>query len=550
LGSRRRLVRASLLALVLCHGATPARQAGAPPDLSTEDGLRQALDALEARYEAAVALLGEARWSRWSDPSAADDTAEERAWDALAAVYADPLLQDVLTRWAYRTGVTRDPTLTRRVRLWHSTSQSAAWTIDPAIRRLARQLSRRLATQSYTLAGKPATREDLERTLRSDPDRTRRRAAWKEIVRGAGGMRADVVRLIRLRAVAARETRSSQIPRLIFEAEQLDQVWILQIVNVLGARTQAGYDRLLQQMRGALQVERLEPWDLDYGLEVLSAARWKQGTRVNPFDPAQAAGIGGRVLDRAGLAPAAPTAIRPLPTPFLFLPAKLPGAPRTLGSTSGGAVDRLAAAAPLLMAARAGDLPPMLKGYPWLPTARSTMADEGMAETMVAFLHDPLFVREALGLDAAQVESLQQDLRDRSLLAFRRALVDEAFEHAVCINPDADLDARYFDLFRKGTGTAPGPGDPVDWPSRLSFIEAPMTSLGRLFAPAIAAEAHARMAAALGDDRVRPGAAGAWLSEHCLAGGERLPAAERLASCTDHGHDTKLYFQWLGITAR
>ncbi len=550
MASARRLVCASLLTLGLFHGAAAAREAGSSQDVSTEDGLRQALDSLESRYEAAAALVGEARWTRWSNPSAEDDAAEERAWDALAAVYADPLLQAVLNRWAYRTGVTRDPTLTRRVRLWHTTSQSAAWTLDPGIRRLTRQLAGRLASQTYTLGGKPATREDLERTLRSDPDRARRRAAWKEILRGAAGMRADVVRLIRLRAVAARGTRASQIPRLVFESEQLDQVWILQIVNVLAGRTQAAYERLLQQMRTALQVERLEPWDLDYGLEVLSAARWKQGSRVDPFDPAQAAGIAGRVLERAGLSQGGPTASRPLPISFLFIPAKLPEAPRTLGSTSAGAVDRLEAAAPMLMAARAGDVSPMLKGYPWLPTARSTMIDEGMAETMVAFLHDPLFVREALGLDAAQVESLMQDLRDRSLLAFRRALVDEAFEHAICVNPDAELDARYLDLFRKGTGTVPQPGDPVDWPSRLPFIEAPMTSLGRLFGPAVAAEAHARMAAALGEGRVRPGAAGAWLSEHCLGGGERLPAAERLSGCTDHGHDPKLYLQWLGITTR
>ncbi|MGH9870302.1 MAG: hypothetical protein ACREAA_19370, partial [Candidatus Polarisedimenticolia bacterium] len=475
------------------------------------------------------------------------DAGEDAAWDALASVYAEPLLADVITRWAHRATVTRDPSLSRRVQLWRTTQMASTWTLDPEARRLTRTLSRRLIDHRYTLDGKAISRLELERVLRENPDRAVRRRAWQELSTASADLRTDLVRLIRLRSLRALNTRPKQVSRLIFDAEQLDTSYIHQVVNVLGKRTQPAYDTLLQGMREALGIEgKLEPWDLDHGLEARSRARWGNTAPIDLISD-EGMALAARMLQHAGLPAPANTVVRPLPVPSLFAPVSIPADVRVILDPDAGAPEMLEGAARPLLAAHAGQDSAILRGYPWLPTARSVMYDASMASTLEALLHDPLLLREALGLDQRRIDLLIADLRELALLTFRRVLVEEAFEHAVTVNPDADLETRYRQLFTKATGTTIPAGDPVDWPARLLFIEDPLSSLGRLFGPAVAAGVHAKMAKDLGDGRARKGAAGAWLIEHCFKGGERLPMAERLATCTETGHDTKLYFQWMGI---
>jgi hypothetical protein len=527
-------------------------EAGAPAaalvadDLATEPGLRRALDTLEARYETACRQVGAAVWQRWNGAGQEADAGEDRAWAGLAAVYADPLLDAVLSRWALKSTVTRDRQLTRRVRLWHTTKQAAAWTLDPEAIRLTRDLSRRLMRFPHTWKGRPATRAALQAELRTNPDRAQRKEAFLELRRADAAVREDLIRLVRMRAVRALDTRSGQVARLVFDVEQIEPSWLFQVVNRLGKRTQPAYDALLAGMREALRVDTLEPWDLDHALEARSRARWGGAPRLDLMWGESAAKAADRVLERSGLAGSTPVS-RPLPAAFLLAPLSIPDDVRLLTDSSPDAFGLLRAHGRARLAASTRHESAMLKGYPWLPTARSVVYDEGMSAAVAAFLHDPLVLSRWLDLPAADAGLLVEDMKERALLQFRRLILEETFEYALYVNPDAELEGRYRELYRASTGTALPASAPVDWPGRLEMIEAPMSSLGRLLAPAMAAEVHALMAKKLGEQRLDPGAAGRWLLQDCMSDGERLPLGERLAACTERGYDMKLHFDWMGV---
>src|SRR5262249_18281772 len=119
------------------------------------------------------------------------------------------------------------------------------------------------------------------------------------------------------------------------------------------------------------------------------------------------------------------------------------------------------------------------------------------------------------------------------------------FEYALYVNPDADLDARYRELYTKATGAELRPADALRWAADARLVLTPFSSLGRVWAPGMAAEGLAKMESDLGKDRAQQGVAGRWLLEHALSDGERLPLGERLKGPTLNGYDMKLYLAWL-----
>jgi hypothetical protein len=190
---------------------------------------------------------------------------------------------------------------------------------------------------------------------------------------------------------------------------------------------------------------------------------------------------------------------------------------------------------------------PMLKGCDCLPGTRNGPYAEGMAETMAAFLRDPLFLEKQLGMDRRAIEPFMQDARERELLRLRRMLLDLGTQYTLYVNPDADLGHRYRELYAKALGVTVQADDPVSWEGDLDIVIRPASSQDRIIGATIAAELHQKFREQFGDGRFGSGKPAAWLIERCYADGELLPLEERMARAFDGGYKFDLYLETLGI---
>ncbi len=548
---------AALAAAALWAG--PAQNPGdtphASPALDTEAGLRRTLDALESRYEAACVKMGQARLGRLTGSSDAPK-ALDGARAALRDVYADPSLAPLLETWARRTTVTSDPTLTRRVHLWDVSRTAAACTLDPATTALEDELLP-LLTAPLTVGGKPLSRAEAARVLREDPDPARRREIYEAMVALGRATRPKLLALIHSRADRILQERPRYFHHLIYQANDLDAMWIFNVMERLASRTRLPYLALVDSMKKAIGQPRLMPWDIDYAMEKLSEKRGTADLVRERFGSIAAGAKAVELLEKLGF-PAADLPARITPQdPFLPLPGlavKLPAdfrivvppaSPQALGPIE-AFDDLLRQFGRGLQATHSAVSAPMLQGYPWVPGALNEPYAEGMAETIASFSRDPIFLTRIMKLDRREADLVAADMRDRALLRFRRTLLRLGMEFTIYVNPEADLDERYRVIAEKSLAVTLPPEDAAAWGADPELVSRPVYGATLMVADSIAVEAHERLREAFGDKRISDRTAG-WLIEHCYAGGESLPLDYRLAKSIDGGYDFDKYLASIGI---
>ena len=528
------------------------------PDVKTEEGLRKALDPIEARYESACVRMNEARWRLVTSPDDAGGEGLrglETARSELAAVFADSALDRVLAIWTRRTTVTRDPGLTRRVNLWVRSRAAAAIELQPAIFSLTNDLAGRVAHHRFSFDGRELTLQELRRVVASHPDRETRRKAWMAEAQFAAELRPDAAKLIRMRALEAQRTDARYFHRLIFQGRSVDDYWSYAMMQQAAARTKQGYETLAASLRSEAGLETLEPWDLEYALSQRTKHRAPGGGLDAAISAAFPAGgalaAAGRLLKalgfeaekipqrtselRLGFSPAFSMAIR-IPTDERLVvdaPAA-EGGPRAYESV-------LREQGRVLLAAFNRQQSPMLKGYDCVTGTSNGVYAAGLAGALGDFVRDPVFLRDQLGMDGKWIDRFLEDEQDRSLVRMRTLLADLGFAFASSVNPDADIDARYRELNARSLGTTGGPEGTALWPAQLDVIQRPGAALDELIGLTISPEVHARLTEEFGDGRLRSGKAASWLIEHCYANGELVDLQERLQQSLHGGMNLDKY---------
>ncbi|HET6372318.1 MAG TPA: hypothetical protein VFG76_03365 [Candidatus Polarisedimenticolia bacterium] len=528
-----------------------------PADIETEDGLRAVLDRLEARYEAACARLGAAIFAlRGKEPGATAEAISASRRE-LAALFNDPDLHRVLARWVARRTVTRDPTLSRRVFLWNRAGLSAAADFDPEISALADDLAGRITDAQYTYKGRQVTRDEILRVLEEDPDPKNRREAWTARVSFAASIKKDVHRLIRLRALKARELKAEYYHHLVLAAHDLEPYWFFSALESFGLKTRGAYGSLQESLRKALGKDRIEPWDLDFAMHRLDAGEDTAGiaSKAFPVDGAPAALA--KLTSALGFQqiPTASDRILSAGFPFdgLALGIRIPSDTRILlnGAQGTGGIEFYESLfrrhAMALQNAFNKQPAPMLKGYQWITGMRNAPYAEGIAGGVAGFLRDPLFLERQLGLSATQIETFLGHDRQRRLLSLRRLLLSGGMEFAAYVNPDADLDQRYRGLYLKSLDITLPPGEPVPWQDDILLVTDPFHAAGAVVGLTVEAAFQERIRALFGDERFGSGKAAQWLMENCYSDGEMLPLGRRLAKSLQGGMDLDPYLDTLGI---
>ncbi|HZI92983.1 MAG TPA: hypothetical protein VFE84_01965 [Patescibacteria group bacterium] len=543
----------------------PAPAAKDPGDIRTEQGLREALDLFESRYEAACVKMNEASWRAALATPGQDPAPAEQARKDLASVYFDPKLDELLKYWSQRNTVTQDRSLSRRVVLWYNTRESAGVDLDPAIFALTRSLAARLREHRYQLDGRQVTLAELERIIATNPDRESRRKAWLSKATFAAQVEPEVRNLVRQRALKARGSSLFYFHHLAYRGRGIDAYWAKTMMDQIAAQTKSRYLGLQESMKSELglksagadaPLERFEPWDIEFAMARRTSQRGLDKAIAAAFPPGGALPAAAKLLEALGFDPGKlPIHVESSELGAggaMGLGVRIPSDIRIVAdgaATTGGpryyeAVFREYGRA--LQSAFNKQSSPMLKGYECVDGTRNELYAEGIAEAMAGFVHDPIFLEKYLGMDRKSIALFLEDESDRTILRLRELLLNMGIEFAIYVNPDANLDERYRVLLTRSLGVAADPEIPVLWPIRLSFVTSPAADLDRIIALSIAPEVQARLAEAFGDARFGSGKSAPWLIEHCFADGELVETQMRLSDSIRGGLDFEKYLNSLG----
>ncbi len=163
---------------------------------------------------------------------------------------------------------------------------------------------------------------------------------------------------------------------------------------------------------------------------------------------------------------------------------------------------------------------------PWVLRDCHTVVTEGIAILMGRLVGDPEWLERVLGADADVIAAMSADLRSAraaEMLVFARwVLVMTNFERSLYADPDADLDARWWELVeRYQLLSAPTGRSNPDWAAKIHVACAPVYYHCYLYGHLVASQLSATLARECGGLVDRP-AAGAFLRERIFAPGQSV----------------------------
>jgi peptidyl-dipeptidase A len=171
------------------------------------------------------------------------------------------------------------------------------------------------------------------------------------------------------------------------------------------------------------------------------------------------------------------------------------------------------------------------RSLPWLlRSAAHPLSTEGIAMLFGRLARDPAWLRDIAGVPPAQVDDLAPRLaesRRANLLVFARwVLVMTAFERGLYADPDADHEARWWDLVERYQlvhRPDPGVGSGAAWASKIHLTVAPVYYQNYLYGELTASQLAATIEERAGglvnstaagrflvDEFFRPGASQRW----------------------------------------
>jgi oligoendopeptidase F len=160
------------------------------------------LNGMEIDFEAANVRMGLATWNTYAGEGEADlDGAQKQ----MAAVLANAADRALVERWLENSHERQDPLLSRRLEIWRNCFIASAVDNAPEIYTLKNGLQHRIANFKFEHDGQSIRRSELQKILRSDDNRERRRSAWQAMAPLAAANRNDLWRLSELRNGKAQE---------------------------------------------------------------------------------------------------------------------------------------------------------------------------------------------------------------------------------------------------------------------------------------------------------------------------------------------------------
>jgi peptidyl-dipeptidase A len=442
----------------------------------------------------------------WWEANTRVGTDTERARVEAEVAYMDALAdRDAFEAVRRARGEATDPHVARQLDLLHDTFAPNQVSADlrREIVELRATIEAEFAGHRGTIDGRPVDDNEIARILRTSDDADERRAAW-EASKTVGALVAPRVReLARLRNRAAREVGYRDHFALALATGELDETRLFATLDEVDALTSSTFTRwktslddVLAQRFGCAKAA-LRPWHFDdpfFQQAPVAVAvdldPWFEAADLEALTVRTYEGIGldvRAIVERSDLTP------RDGKNQHAFcMDIDRAGDVRVLCNNvpnerwmetmlhefgHGVYFDRVD------------------RSLPWLLRTMHALTTEGIAMLFGRLVHDRSWLASVAGLPASDVDALAPKLADArraQLLVFARwVLVMTNFERALYADPDADLDALWWDLVERHQQVRrPDERDAPDWASKIHIVSAPVYYQNYLYGELVASQFH------------------------------------------------------------
>jgi peptidyl-dipeptidase A len=426
--------------------------------------------------------------------------------------------------------------------------------LDDDLRTRLVQLETRIETSFVEhrgrVAGRPVSDNDIEQILLRSDDVAERRDAWEASKSVGAAVGADLLDLVRLRNDAANRLGFRDHYELALRFGELDEERLFATLDSVAAATEEPFrawkaeldDRLAA--RFGCTPDDLRPWHYDdpFFQEPPVSGRLSLDEQ---FATADLEGLTVRTFDGLGLD------VRP-----------------ALERSDLYERERKNQHAFCLSVDRDGDVRVLSNNVPnerWMGTMlhefghatydleidrtlpfllrepAHMLLTEAVAMLFGRLVRDPAWLRTVAGVDG-DLEGLARQAADAQragMLVFARwVLVMTHFERSLYREPDADQDARWWDLVNRYQLLVPPGGPPGAWASKIHLTVAPVYYQNYLYGELVASQVSGALAGHAGGLVDRP-EAGAWLRERLFQPGTSMRWDRLLAQATGEELDAR-----------
>jgi hypothetical protein len=428
--------------------------------------------------------------------------------------------------------------LHRRVELFLEQSLQFRIAGDPSIAEHQTPLEARFVQFRGTVGEKQLSFGQLNQIIKRSPDRDERRQAWEASIKLGHESRVPIMHLVAQRNRLAVKLGYRNFVDLRWKHSNIDEAWLLSVLDNIEQQTQAPYEAACKELAELLGVERIEPWDMAYAVDLVSPLP------PETFDQAGAQARVGKMLEGWGFATAATQVpamrcesfsmgglcfgIEPgREVAILFAPADGPRFYRTFFHEFGHAMHfRNAGQNSILL------------------NVEDMAFNEGMAVFFESFVSDPTWVKANFEMSNDDLEAYARHARYAALAWMRVLLVNVRFEHALYNNPDCNPDDLFRELQLRCGGFKLAPGADVRWAADQMTISLPVNWHNYVIAELIARQTREVLLARDGTLLDNPRVGEFLMNQYYLPGASKS-WPEKVEAATGKPLDGDAFFRYL-----
>jgi oligoendopeptidase F len=510
-----------------------------PPGLliGSETLLKTWLDQLETRLGNVAVGYNSASFNIYVGRPAPDLGRFDAAFSALLL---DPAHQQVVNFWREKAV---DPLLRRRLELFRRTFMGAEVSKAPEISETRNSINDQLIKYQPQIGSEKLSRSDITQTLRTCPDRDRRRRVYEQALSPlAFRLAPQVAGLLKLRNAEARRMGFPTYADLHLELQGLNRASLFELFDHLEQLTERPYQAFLEKGRREAGLDRVEPWDLQWLAERQAALPEVAFQRDKILPLAHA------LLAQFGLQPAAlPVELVTKDIPFggLCFTIRVPDDIRILSNPRDGYPSFRT-----LIHEYGHAIHAIYNTQPFYTLKRESGAfNEGMAETLAYFTHYPDWLRAVTGLSEAEAGRYRLENNARRILRLRNLIAQARFEIEAYSQPEADLNRLLAEYEGHYLGL------PVNLTPRWAAVSFPTTHpiyrQNYILADLMAAQTHAELNRRFGSFFTLAPAERAevfnFLRDNYFAPGNRLEWTEKIRQATSQPLSAAALLTELGL---
>ncbi|GAA0383240.1 M3 family metallopeptidase [Bacillus horti] len=230
--------------------------------INSEKELTSYLDEYEAKLEKLATRIGELSYQRFLDKKpnpALVELKKERGRLAL-----DPTFHEIIQKWSDKE---MDLLLQRRVEVWNSLNRQAKVSAHPEVMDLVQELDEKIVTHKYKYGEERVELGEIRNHIKGNHDTELRKQAWLANQELSEQIEQKMLALFKLRNRLSRDLGYETYVDLILDGAGMTKQEVTGILTELTGETQRYYQDYLRQGADSLNIEQIQPWDVQYILD-------------------------------------------------------------------------------------------------------------------------------------------------------------------------------------------------------------------------------------------------------------------------------------------